>query len=294
MPITLGDIYKDSRTALEEAGIETAVLDARILICHVLGITDTDFITDRNAQIPDSDAQAIHTLIHRRAQGEPVSLILGTKEFWSLPFKVTKDVLDPRPDTEMLVQAALDYFKDAPPAMILDLGTGTGCMPIALLTEWPQAQAVAVDISDAALAVARENATANGVQDRIRFVQGDFMGALDIDGSFDLVLSNPPYIPRADIESLSDEVKRFDPILALDGGMDGMDCYKKIISTLESLLNQGGICLLESGFGQHEDIARIVKDTGLTVNAIHPDLAGIPRAVEISIGEKDKKNPIGR
>lgn len=291
---TIGEIYKDSRTALEKADIDNAALDARILVCHVLGMTDTDFIVGKNTQIADDLAQSINTLILRRIQGEPVSLILGSKEFWSLSFKVTKDVLDPRPDTEMLVQAALDYFKDAPPAMILDLGTGTGCMPIALLTEWPEAKAVAVDISDAALDVARENAAMNGVQDRIRFVQGDFMGVLDLTGTFDLILSNPPYIPREDIESLSAEVKRFDPILALDGGIDGLDCYKKIISTLKTLLNEGGICLLESGFGQHEDIARIVKEAGLNVNAIHPDLAGIPRAVEISIGEKGKKNPIRR
>ncbi len=277
-----------AKTQLKDAQIDTANLDARIIIKHILGIDDTDFIAGGHTEISASDAQSIHKLIHRRLNGEPISQMVGFKEFWSLDFKVTPDVLDPRPDSETLIRAALDYFKDNPPTKILDLGTGTGCLPIALLTEWPNCQAVAVDISDKALAVARENAKMNGVADRIRFVQGSW--AEPITDSFDLVLSNPPYIPSADIESLSIEVQRFDPILALDGGKDGLDCYKKIISSLKTILNEGGIFLLESGHNQADDIMRLAIDTGLVVNAAHPDLAGIPRAVEISSGEKYKKN----
>lgn len=282
--VALKDIYRTARKQLETANIDTAALDARLILKHVLNIDERDLITGGDTQVPADKSQLINTFLHRRIQGEPISKMMGMKEFWSLDFKVTRDTLDPRPDTETLVQAALDYFADAPPATLLDLGTGTGCMPVTLLSEWPEARAVAVDISPSALAVARDNADMHGVADRITFIEGNW--AEGITDKFDLIVSNPPYIPHADIESLSGSVKRFDPILALDGGNDGLDCYKKIISTLKNILNSNGICLLESGCGQHEDITRLAIDAGLCVNRVHADLAGIPRAVEISSGEK--------
>jgi release factor glutamine methyltransferase len=282
--LILRDVYKYARKQLEDANIDTASLDARIILKHILKIDETDLIANSDTEVSVSDSQLINTVLHRRINGEPISQIVGHKEFWSLDFKVTKDVLDPRPDSETLINAALSYFGDTPPTLIADLGTGTGCLPIALLTEWPNCQAIAVDISEKALAVASENAKTHGVSDRIRFVQGSW--AEPLNEKFDLVLSNPPYITSADIESLSVEVRKFDPILALDGGEDGLDCYKKIISSLKSIMKPHGICLLESGYNQDQDIARLAKDTGLSVNAIHPDLAGIARAVEISFGEK--------
>jgi release factor glutamine methyltransferase len=201
-----------------------------------------------------------------------------------LPFKVSEAVLDPRPDTETIIEATFQHFQDKPLRTILDLGTGSGCLIVTLLHEFPDSRGVAVDISESALAIARENADRNGVLDRCTFVKSDWDDSFtaDLPSKYDLIVSNPPYIPNQDIANLLDEVKKHDPSLALDGGNDGLDAYKKIIPIINSHLNRDGISLLEIGISQEKDVTRIAANAGLTPSRIHSDLGGIPRVVEIS------------
>lgn len=281
-------IYKDIKDKLAQAGIDTPDLDARIFMREVFGIEDSDFILDSPIKPTEVQNDLLVQYVARRIKGEPVSRILGVREFWSLPFKVTADTLDPRPDTEIMIEAALKAFPDAKtPQKLLDLGTGTGCILISLLHEWPQAQGVGVDISEGALRVAAENAVRNNVSERAAFICADW--GEGITDKFDVILSNPPYIPSEDIANLENAVKNHDPIHALDGGKDGLDCYKTIVMAIKSLLNTEGRAFLEIGYQQGADLTRIVEEYGLCVETIHPDLGGIPRIVEISFGEKQKK-----
>ncbi len=283
-PLDLQTLYSKTKNRLTDAGVENGALAARILIKAVCAVSETDLIAQPDKEVTTEQDALLESYVLRRLSGEPVTKILGRAEFWGLPFKVSADTLDPRADTETLVEAALERFKDNPPATILDLGTGTGCIPIALLHEWPNARAVAVDISEKALVVAQENAQMNGVDDRITFVQSDWCEKLS--GPFDLIVSNPPYIPNQDVESLSAEVKNHDPVLALAGGEGGLNAYKRIFSQIPQFLKPGARVFVEVGYAQADDVTRIAKDTGANLSRIYPDLAGIPRVVEISYGDK--------
>ena len=215
------NIYKKTKERLKQAGIDNAGLETRLLLKHVLNVPDMDFIGGVERVVSDKESGQIETLIGRRLKGEPVSRIIGEREFWGLPFKITKDVLDPRADTETIIEIALQKYKNKPPASVLDLGTGSGCILIALLHEWKETRGVGVDISEQALEIARENAKNNNVADRTEFIQNNWGDS--IEESFALIVSNPPYIPSREIESLEKEVRNHDPILALDGGKDGFE-----------------------------------------------------------------------
>lgn len=284
MVFSVRDFYKTLLKEFKQAGLDTPELDLRFFLKALPGVSDIDIVTDTERVLSEEEQERVRGWAARRLAGTPVSKILGHNEFWGLPFKVTKEVLDPRPDTEILVDAALKGFAGKPPKKILDLGTGSGCILIALLHEWPDAQGTAVDISEKALSVARDNAKMNGVADRIEFVHSDWCEK--IDESYGLIVSNPPYIPNPELESLSDEVKNHDPILALDGGIGGMESYKKIFLQIFSLQNGCGKAFVEIGAGQEENVTRLVEESGLSVKRIIPDLAGIPRVVEISCGDK--------
>ena len=306
--MSIKTVYQEARRWLQEAKVDSPELDARLIVRHVLGVTDADLIEGTGA-VSAAQMQAINTILQRRRYHVPLSRIFGTREFWSLPFIVTPDVLDPRPDTETLVEAALKSFT-TPPATILDLGTGTGCILIALLHEWPEARGTGVDISGAALDVAAENARINGVADRVEFVQADWNSPdflmsvpsplIPLPGererrakpdrerggaSFDLIVSNPPYIPSGDIPNLATEVKNHDPILALDGGKDGLQAYLVIIRETKKLLSPAGVCLLETGIGQVPDVTRLAAESGLSVSESIRDLAGIERVLKITTGD---------
>jgi len=287
--VLLQSYYQALSQRFRQAGIENPALDARILLKSVLGLTDADFIggnadIDTTPEVEDK----IEELVIRRLAGEPLSKILGIREFWGLPFKVTKDVLDPRADTETIMEQAIRLFKDKPaPRRILDLGTGSGCLLISLLHQFPDATGIGVDISAAALAVAQENAHINNVADRARFLEGRWFEALaaESDAKFDLIVSNPPYIPSADIPNLEVNVRNHDPILALDGGNDGLDPYKIIFSQIKEHLYRHSFALFEFGIFQGPDIARLAGNAGLSVHGLHPDIAGILRVIEITSGE---------
>lgn len=287
--MSLDSLYKDIKKRLSNSAIQTPELDSKLLIQAVTGFDDVDFITRRDTEISAQDMKSIDALVERRLKGEPVSRILGNREFWGLDFIVTPDTLDPRADTETLIEMALKWVKKEgrlnDPLKIVDIGTGTGCIPIALLSELPNATAIAIDISEKALSVARQNAQKHKMSSRIKFIQGDCLDSFD-DDNIDLFVSNPPYIPNLDIENLAKEVKNHDPFLALSGGNDGLDYYKKIIFQLKNKLNGKNKAFLEIGFGQLESLTRLVDESNLLLCDSGADIAGIPRVVEISCGDK--------
>ncbi len=276
-------LYRHIREQFKKSGIENPDLEARLILKQALNVPDADFITGAEKNISMQESSAIESFVQRRLAGEPLSKIFGEKEFWGLRFKVTKDVLDPRPDTETLVEAALKRFAHNPPKTILDLGTGSGCILIALLHEWKDARGTGVDISPDALEVAEYNARSHGVADRCRFIRSDWDEK--IHESFDLIVANPPYISSQDIPNLQPEVKNFDPILALDGGENGLDAYKSIVTTIKSRLNPHGKIFFEVGISQAESVMRLAVNAGLSVNESYIDLGGVTRILEIGLGK---------
>lgn len=289
LTMKLDDILRRMRAALERARVETPALDARILARQGGNFSDADLITGGQTPLSEQTIEKIDKLLERRLAGEPVSRIVGEREFWGLSFKVTPATLDPRADTETLVAAALKRAREMgeKPLRILDLGTGTGCIPIALLTELPHATAVAVDISANALSVSRENALRHGVAGRLEFRQGSWFDAVNQGEKFHLVTSNPPYIPESDIESLAKEVRNHDPIQALNGGADGLDAYKSILKDLKNHLDCDGFALFEIGAGQEKDLARLIEDSNMTRSESYADLGGILRVMEITMGTSE-------
>ncbi|MEH3148462.1 MAG: peptide chain release factor N(5)-glutamine methyltransferase [Methylobacterium frigidaeris] len=270
------------RAALRLAGrgIDTAVLDARILVLDLLGLRPADLVTAGDIPVGETGARALDAALARRGAGEPVARILGAWEFWGLPFRLGPDTLVPRPDTETVVEAALSLHPAPGGALrVLDLGTGSGCLLVALLSEWPRARGVGIDRSGPALRLARENARRNGVGDRAVFAAGDWGAALA--GPFDVVVSNPPYIAAAVIDGLDPAVRDHDPRLALDGGGDGLDAYRAILAQAPGLLAPGGVLLVEIGYDQEAALAALAPASGLRVEAVRRDLAGHPRVVVV-------------
>jgi release factor glutamine methyltransferase len=267
--------------AVRELGrgdFESPQLDARLLLQHATGISREDLILEPQREVAPAIADHFRQLVTRRLAHEPVSRILGEREFYGRPFKVTPDVLDPRPDTETLVDLALPLM--GPGSRILDLGTGSGAIIITLLAERPDATGVATDLSAAALAVAAANAAALGVADRLDFVQGSWFGA--VSGRFDLIVSNPPYIPSADIAGLEPDVRAYDPHLALSGGSDGLDPYRVIAAEATNHLAPGGYVVVEQGAGQADDVAAIFTATGFHLVRQGIDLGGHIRCLIFS------------
>lgn len=278
MSETLVSLWTEVRKRLEAAGIDSPVLDARLLLEAGAGVSRLEIVTDPRRSVSEAQLSAVRALTARRELREPVSQIIGRKHFWTLDLDVTRDVLTPRPETEFVVEAGLQALLPADAAhRILDLGAGSGAIVLALLKERPNATAIAVDVSDAALEVVRRNAEQLGVSDRLDIRQGHW--AKDIDERFDLVVSNPPYIPTADIDGLAPEVSRFEPRLALDGGADGLVAYRIITSSLPRLLKPGAAFALEVGLGQAESVAAMAEGAGLSTVEPRRDLAGIPRVV---------------
>ena len=248
----------------------TARLDAELLMAHALGLARGDMLLrERDLSVPSSFAG----LLHRRLAGEPIAHIVGTRDFWTISLAVTPDTLIPRPDSETLIEAAVDHFRDRAPAHILDLGTGSGALLLAALDHWPMARGVGVDASLAALAVARDNAQRLGLADRADFRPGDW--ADGIEGPFDLILCNPPYI--ASDAALDGDVLH-EPGSALFAGPDGLDDYRRIAPDLPRLLALGGIAVIEIGYDQRVSVSALLEQRSLSVTSRH-DLAGLDRCL---------------
>lgn len=266
------------------AGLDTPELDARLLVGHALGLDHSALAAGADRALDQRHADAVAALAARRIGREPVARILGVKEFWGLPLRLGAATLVPRPETETVVEAALAALDTGGPRTralrIADLGTGSGALLLALLSELPDARGVGTDLSTAALAVARDNAGRTGLAARAYFVAGDFGAPLK--GGFDLVVVNPPYIASAEIAALSPEV-RHDPLLALDGGRDGLDCYRAIASDTRRLLKPTGHLVLELGIGQGAAVKAMMDAEGLVAGTARHDLAGIPRALPVTV-----------
>lgn len=293
-PETAKALLEEAQAALKQAGCEQPALDARLLFQHVTGMTREELILDDGRPVAAGETVQFRTLINRRAQREPVSRIIGAREFYGRSFIVTPAVLDPRPDTETLVEAALTLMPRN--ARILDLGTGSGAIAVTLLAERPDATGVTVDISPDALAVARANAEALGVLDRLTLIEGSWFDP--VDGRFDLILSNPPYIPARDIASLPPDVRNFDPLLALVGGDDGLDPYRIIAANAARHLAAEGHVAVEIGAGQAADIEGIFLQRDFVSGGRYHDLGGHIRCLvfhqmETEDGEGGKK-PFGK
>ena len=277
--VTRGEALKTLRSLLAEAGIDDCAADARLLLCAADGLKSTDLIRAPEFALSEGAFQRLAPMAMRRVAGEPVSRILSRREFWGLPLTISPDVLDPRPDTETLVEAVvreLAHRREAP-LRILDLGAGSGAILCALLKEFGAATGMAVDLSAPAAAQARANLAACGLAGRSRVVVGSWGQALR--GPFDIIASNPPYIPSGEIGGLEREVRDHDPSLALDGGSDGLDAYRAIGPQLEPLLGEDGCFFLEVGAGQADSVTAILAGCGLTKLANYADLAGIARVV---------------
>lgn len=287
---TYNALYQSIKSDLRQiTGIKTPDLDARVLICEYAGFDQAEFIVSAHKPIDKRVEAKIIDAVQRRTQGEPISKIIGRREFWGMDFIVTPDTLSPRPETEIIIEQALEWLKRQgrlnDPLRLLDLGTGTGCIPIALLSELPNATAVCADISPAALDVARQNAGKHAVINRLSFIESNWFDAL-VGESFDLITSNPPYIEESSRESLPPEVLNHDPYLALFGGVLGLDPYVIIFPKLNLHLNEAGCAFFEIGQNQLGGITRLVDESNLTLCDSACDLAGIPRVVEISCGDK--------
>lgn len=263
------------------AGIEEPEVDARALLGHALQLDRAQLISHSDRLLDAHEAATISAFAARRLKHEPVSRIIGHREFWNVVLQLSPDVLVPRPDTETMVEAALDFVVRDGLRMerlrILDIGTGSGALLLALLSELPNALGTGTDISGAALAVARANAERHGLASRCTFVACDI--AAGVPGPFDLIVSNPPYVAHGDIATLAPEVHDYDPAIALDGGSDGLDGYRAIAADARRLLAPGGRLIVELGVGQEGAVRALLTKAGLTVGKARNDLGGIARAL---------------
>ncbi|QUD87436.1 peptide chain release factor N(5)-glutamine methyltransferase [Phenylobacterium montanum] len=278
MSLTLVQAWTSARKRLEAAHVDSPVIDARLLVEAAAEATRVDIIADPHRLLTGEQEQALEAYVARRERREPVSHILGRKGFWKIMVGVTRDVLTPRPDTETLVDLALKSFPEGRVFNMLDLGVGSGAILLAILAERPGAKGLGVDVSEEALAVARENAANLGLAGRVALLRGDWTQGL-ADESFDLVVSNPPYIPTRDIEGLQPEVSRYEPRLALDGGPDGLDAYRILAPEILRVVKPGGRFLVEIGFDQAEAVQALFKAAGAAEIATVRDLANKDRVV---------------
>ena len=280
-PLEARYILQSAQAQLQDAGIADAALDTRLLLGLALGREDAVLPHENLIGWTDATAGYFAQLLAPRCAGEPVSRIRGWREFWSLRFILSPDTLDPRPDSETLVEAALAWVdkRRQAPLRLLDLGTGSGALLLACLSELPAAKGVGVDRSPGALATATANAVYLGLDDRAQFIEGDFADPQVGDGTFDLILCNPPYIPHREIELLAPEVARFDPRPALDGGELGLDCWQRLMPRISQSLVSDGQAFVEIGAGQEDAVTRLAAQAGLRAAGVKPDLSGVIRCL---------------
>jgi release factor glutamine methyltransferase len=279
---TIASVLGDASLRLARAGVGTARLDARLLLGHALDCTAETIVGQPERILADTEVERFGVLLARRLGREPAAQILGEREFWSLSFRVTRDTLIPRPESETIIEAALSLVPDRmSPLRVLDLGVGSGCLLLALLSELSAAEGIGVDRSEAACRVARDNAARLGLASRARFLVGDWASALA--GDFDLVVANPPYVSKAELEALEPEVARFEPRAALDGGCDGLASYRALALGLARVLVARGHVFVEFGAGQGDAVSRIMTAAGLREHGRCLDLAGRERCLIMAI-----------
>jgi release factor glutamine methyltransferase len=281
MPPSIADSIADATRLLQHTGVPEPRREASSLLAYVLG-ADRGYVI---AHASDALDEALHErflkFVERRAAGEPLQYIVGHQEFFRLDFEVCRDVLIPRPETELLVEAALPLLDKIAAPLICDLGTGSGCIAVSLVHEHPREVAVAIDISERAISVARRNALKHAVGDRIHFVVSDGLSAMEPHARFDLVISNPPYVPQAAIAGLQREVRDYEPRDALSPGGDGLTLIRRLIAESLPVLRAGGYLLLEMGFDQREQVLQMIDERSWRLLEIFNDLQGIPRTIAL-------------
>jgi release factor glutamine methyltransferase len=276
--VSIADALKRASQELDHAGVAEARREAGSLLEYVIAKDRTFLISHAEDLLSGEELKRFENAIERRAAGEPAQYITGTQDFFGRAFRVSADVLIPRPETELLVEAALEVMK--PDSVICDVGTGSGCIAITLLCERRDARAVAIDISEAALNVARQNAREHSVQERIDFVLSDCFSALTEDVSeFGLIVSNPPYVAAKALPGLQREVRNHEPLVALSPGEDGLSVIRRLLNDSPRFLHENGYLLMEIGFDQGETVQQLVDPNVWTLKEIRPDLQGIPRIV---------------
>lgn len=273
-------LLHDAAVRLAAAGVEDARRDARLLLAEALGVEAHRLILEPGMAVPPEAVARFAEFVARRADRMPVSRILGRREFWGLSLRLSPATLDPRPDSETLVEAVLKAFPDrTAPLRVLDFGTGSGCLLLAALSEYPNAAGLGIDKANEAVAAARDNAEALGLGERADIRAGDW--GEGVEGHFDVILSNPPYIEADVVPTLMPEVARHDPLLALAGGADGLEAYRRLLPDVARLLAPRGHAFLELGQGQAADVAALALARGLMQRALHADIAGISRCLEL-------------
>lgn len=275
---TLLAAWKAATARLQAAGVDNPAIDARLLLEAAGPVSRAEILGDPHRVLTGDAAERLAAFVARRARREPVSLILGRKGFWKLMLKVGPGVLTPRPDTETILDVVLAEFPPERAFRILDLGVGSGAILLAILAERPLARGLGIDASEDALAVARENAANLGLEGRVALLRGDWTAGLG-EAGFDLVVSNPPYIPTAEIETLDPEVRDHEPRLALDGGPDGLAAYRRLAPEILHVLNPGGRFVVEVGAGQAADVEALFREAGAEALSRHRDLADRERVV---------------
>jgi release factor glutamine methyltransferase len=279
--LTLDILLREARKRLAEAGVAESALDARILVEHLTGTTRVDAIRNPEMTFEDGTEGRIRLAIDRRIAGESAHRIVGWREFYGMKLRLSAGTLEPRPDTETVVDLVVPFLRAGVAlrgrAHILDLGTGTGAIALALLTQIPELNAVATDISADALATAMTNAKLNRVSDRMDVVESDWFA--DVNGRFDVIVSNPPYIKTQTIETLLPEVRLFDPLPALDGGLDGLDAYRTIANEADAYLADDGRVAVEIGWDQKDQVVALFENAGFRLEKGAIDLAGNDRAL---------------
>ena len=282
--MSLGDTLTQLTLVLEQARFETPRLDARILIAAATNKEPQDILLHEELELSPEQTSRLDKLVTRRCAGEPISRILGEREFWGLRFRLSPDTLDPRPDSETLISTIMSITKEdkAKPRQILDVGTGTGCLLLSLLNEWPHSNGIGLDIDFGAVTTACFNAEQLVMKDRSKFFVGDWLSSLEY--RFDVIVSNPPYINTTTINELAPEVRFHDPKKALDGGFDGLAAYRQLIPQCRKYLKVNGLLVLEVGANQGRQVVELLSAAGLACIRAHNDLAGHVRCITCYAG----------
>lgn len=284
---TIAQAINEAARVLRDAGVSDERLTANLLMCYALGVERAQLLIRANEEPDEPGYRAFLEAVRRRAAGEPLQYITGYQEFYGLEFKVTPAVLIPRPETEFLVEQIIKLSQAKPEIVepfIVDVGTGSGCIAITLARHIPGARVVAIDISRAALEVARENATRHGVADQIEFLEGDLLAPLDgrgLEGSVDFLASNPPYVPLTDAATMQREVRDWEPMGALFAGNDGLSFYKRLLEEGRAYIKPGGYLVCEIGYGQLDAIRQMIAASDWRLETVTDDLQGIPRTLAV-------------
>lgn len=284
---TAGELIISISAQLKSVGIDNPQLDAKFLVAHVCEVEPASLYSGSDLEVSEDKVEIINSYVKRRLDKEPVFRIIGKREFWSLEFELSPDTLEPRPDSETVIEAILENVSKQKALDIIDMGTGTGCLLLSALSELPRAKGVGVDIASGAVDTAMKNAKKLGFAERSKIVNVnwgdvdfcDMVCGLTEKGYFDIVIANPPYIPREDIELISSEVKNYDPIRALDGGEDGLDAYRTLSEKSAQLLKKGGMVFFEVGINQAGDVRQMLEEKGFVECKTKKDLAHIDRCV---------------